>query len=196
MSFWGIVKWLLIMKKKNILYKTRSYLAGSMQYAKDGRGWRDKIKEELKHTGIQFFDPYHRPFIHDVNEDEASRSEMLHWMETEQYDLVTQRIKEVRRFDLRLVDLSDWFICLICPKVASWGTAEELSLMVREEKPVFVIIDDSLGKQKTPLWIMSMIDHKYIYNSVDDAIEMIKAIDDGIVKLSSNKWKLLKPELR
>jgi nucleoside 2-deoxyribosyltransferase len=184
------------MKNENILKRTRCYLAGSMQYAKDGRGWRDKVKEGLKQTGIQFFDPYHRPFICDVKEDEASRSEMLHWMETEQYDLITQRMKQVRRFDLRLVDLSDWFICMVCPKIASWGTAEELSLMVKEEKPVFIVIDDIEGKRKTPLWIMSMIDHKFIYNSVDEAIGMIKAIDKGIVRLSSNKWKLLLPQYR
>jgi nucleoside 2-deoxyribosyltransferase len=167
-----------------------------MQYAKNGRGWREKVKEELKHTGIQFFDPYHRPFIHDVDEDESSRAEMLNWMDTEQYDLITQRMKEVRRFDLRLVDLSDWFICMVSPKVASWGTAEELSLMVREEKPVFIVIDSPEGKRNTPLWIMSMVDHKYIYSSLDEAIGTINAIDTGIVKLSSNKWKLLLPEMR
>ncbi len=167
-----------------------------MQYAPDGRGWRERVKEELKHTGVQFFDPYHRPFIHDTSEDESSRAEMLHWMETEQYDLATQRMKEVRRFDLRLVDISDWFICVISTKVPSWGTAEELSLMVKEEKPVFVVIDDPEGKRKTPLWIMAMVDHKYIYNNLDEAIEMIKSVNRGIVKMSSNKWKLLLPKYR
>ena len=167
-----------------------------MQYATDGRGWRDTIKTQLKYCNITFFDPYHRPFIHDTPEDEVSRSEMLHWMETEQYDLVTQRIAEVRRFDLRLVDISDWFICVISPTIPSWGTVEELSVIVRESKPVFVIIDDPEGKKKTPLWVMSMVDHNYIYNSFEEATDMIKAIDAGIVKLSSNKWKLLLPEFR
>ena len=191
------------MKKKSaiisphgVLYKTRAYLCGSMQYANDGRGWRDKVKSELKSTGIQFFDPYHRPFIHDTTEDETSRAEMLYWMKNEQYDLVTHRMKSVRRFDLRCVDLSDWLIAMVNPNIASWGSGEELSLAVKQEKPLFVIIDDPEGKRKTPLWIIAMVDHKYIYNSVDDAIETIKAIDSGIVKLSSNKWKLLKKELR
>jgi nucleoside 2-deoxyribosyltransferase len=105
-------------------------------------------------------------------------------------------MKEVRRFDLRLVDISDWIICVISTKVPSWGTAEELSLAVKQEKPVFVIIDDAVGKKNTPLWIMSMVDHKYIYDSVDDAIKTIKSIDDGVVKLNSNKWKLLLPAMR
>ena len=36
----------------------------------------------------------------------------------------------------------------------------------------------------------------YIYNNIDEAIETIKAIDAGIVRTSSDRWKLLLPELR
>lgn len=125
------------MKNSNLLKKTRCYLPGSMQYVKDGRSWREMIKKELEGRNITFFDPYYKPFIHDIPEDENSRTEMLHWMETEQYDIVTQRMKQIRGYDLRLVDLSDWFICVISPSLASWGTAEELSIIVREQKPVF-----------------------------------------------------------
>lgn len=181
---------------KNFLFKTKCYLPGGMQYAEKAKEWRQTVKDRLSPRGITFFDPYHKPFIHDVSENESSREEMLHWMETEQYDLVVKRMKTVRGFDLRLVDLSDWFICLITPKLASWGTAEELSVIVRERKPVFLVIDDPGGKKKTPLWIMSMVDPKYIYNTLEEAMETIEAIDDGIIKCNSNKWRLLIPELR
>ena len=97
---------------------------------------------------------------------------------------------------MRLVDISDWFICVISPSVASWGTAEELSIIVREQKPIFLVINDPRGKQATPLWILSMINHKYIYNSLDEVFDIIRKIDDGKIKLSSNKWRLLSPELR
>lgn len=166
-----------------------------MQYS-DGRGWRDTVKESLKDRGIKFFDPYHKPFVHDVPEDESSRAEMLHWMETEQYDLVSQRMKQVRGYDLRLCDLCDWYIAVIKPAVASWGSAEEITTIIREKKPLFLVIDDPRGKKATPLWLMAVMPHKYIYNNLDDAIQTIKAIDDGIVKMSSDRWKLLIPELR
>ena len=78
-----------------LLKDTRCYLIGHMQYA-NGRGWRDIVKETFKETGIKFYDPYHKPFVHDIPEDEASRADMLHWMETEQYELVASRMKEVR----------------------------------------------------------------------------------------------------
>ncbi len=182
-------------KKKNLLINTRCYLIGHMQYS-DGRGWRDTIKEVFKGSGIKFYDPYYKPFIQDIPEDESSREEMLHWMETGQYDLVAQRMKSVRSYDLRLCDICDWYIAVIKPSVASWGSAEEVTTIIREKKPLFLVIDDPRGKKATPLWLMAIMPHKYIYNNLEEAIETIKAIDNGIVKCSSDRWKLLQPELR
>jgi hypothetical protein len=190
------------MKKKaaappppNVLAKTRCYLIGHMQYS-NGRGWRNTVKDALDGRNITFFDPYIKPFVDDVPEDENSRAEMLHWMDTEQYDLVQSRMKNVRGLDLRLCDLSDWFIAVIKPSVASWGSAEEVTTVIRQKKPLFLVIDDEKGKRATPLWLMAIMPHKYIYNTVEDAITTIKAIDDGVIKPSSDRWKLLKPELR
>ena len=129
-------KGFLFAKKKNLLKNTRCYLIGHMQYS-DGRGWREAIQKELKNTGVKFYDPYNKPFIHHVPEDEISRAEMLHWMETEQYDMVSQRMKSVRDYDLRLCEYCDWFIAVIKPTIASWGSAEEISAVVRARKPLF-----------------------------------------------------------
>lgn len=181
--------------KPNLLKDTRCYLIGHMQYS-DGRGWRDIVKDVLKDKGIKFYDPYHKPFVHDVPEDENSRSEMLHWMETEQYDLVAHRMKDVRGYDLRLCDICDWFIAVIKPKIASWGSAEEITTIIREKKPLFLVIDDPAGKKATPLWLLGTLPHKYIYNNLDEAIETINGIDSGIIKMSSDRWKLLQPQLR
>src|ERR1035437_3374304 len=178
-------------EKPNTLKRTRCYLIGSMQYS-DGRGW----KKELGGRNITFFDPYHKPFIHDIPEDENSRKEMSHWMETEQYDLVQQRMWGVRGYDLRLCDVSDWFIAVIKPQIASWGSAEEIITAVKEKKPVFLVIDDPKGKKACPLWLMGVLPHKYIYNTIEEAISTVKYIDDGILKLSSDRWKLLKEDLR
>jgi hypothetical protein len=97
---------------------------------------------------------------------------------------------------LRLCDICDWFIAVIKPKVASWGSAEEVTTVIREKKPLFLVVDDPKGKKACPLWLFGVLPHKYIYSSLDEALEMIKAIDDGIVKMSSDRWKLLKLECR
>ena len=184
-----------MLPKKNLLKNTRCYLIGSMQYS-NGEGWRNEVKKQFKDSGIKFYDPYHKPFIHDIPEDDNSRAEMLHWMETEQYDLVSTRMKPVRGYDLRLVDLSDWFIAVIKPEVASWGSAEEITTVIREKKPLFLVIDHSRGKRATPLWLMAIMPHKYIYSSLQDAMDTVKAIDMGTIKMSSDRWKLLTMENR
>jgi len=184
----------MINNKTNLLNNTRCYLCGGMQYAKDGRGWREVIKEQLSSRGIKFFDPYYKPFVHDIPENDASRAEMLHWMETEQYDLVQQRMWEVRGYDLRLCDISDFIIGHINPKEPTIGTVEEIITSVREKKPVFLAVEGS--KKKCPLWLLGTIPHKYIYNDIEEIISTIKAIDDGIIKMHSSRWKLLKMELR
>lgn len=184
---------------KNILKGTRCYLIGGMEYVKDGRSWRNLVKDHklgLGNIGITFFDPYDKPFIDEVQENEEARSIMDTWMKEEKYDLVAERMKAVRGFDLRLCDLSDWFIVQINPSIASWGSAEELTTINRAKKPIFIFIDHPEGKKATPKWIMGMIPHKYIYNNLEELMLMLKNIDIGSVTIDSDRWKLLKEEYR
>lgn len=164
-----------------------------MQYV-SGRNWREHVTEKLEPLSITCFDPYKKPFIKDVEEDEASRQEMETWMKTKQYDRVTERMKTVRAYDLNLVDRSDFIIAHLVPEVASWGSAEEITLAVREKKPVFISMEG--GKAKTPLWMLGMLPHKYIYNSVDEILDMLYAIDGGSKPIDSDRWRLLRKEFR
>ena len=114
-------------KSKNNLWRTKTYLVGHMQY-KSGRDWRGYVTEELKPLGVNVFDPYHKPFVEDVDEDEPARVEMLQMMEDGKYDELTRRMKKVRNYDLNLVDRSDFIIANLQPEIASWGSAEEIVL--------------------------------------------------------------------
>lgn len=177
----------------NILYKTKTYLVGHMQYL-SGRDWREEVTEKLKPLSITCFDPYKKPFIKDVVEDEASRKDMETWMKTKQYDRVTDKMKTVRAYDLNLVDRSDFIIAHLVPDVASWGSAEEIVTAVRMKKPIFISMEG--GKAKTPLWMLGMLPHKYIYNSLDEVIEMLYAIDNENKPIDSDRWRLLRKEYR
>ena len=177
----------------NLLDKTKTYLVGHMQYL-SGRNWREEITEKLSTLGITCFDPYKKPFMKDVAEDEASRQEMEAWMKTKQYDRVTDRMKTVRSYDLNLVDRSDFIIAHLVPDVASWGSAEEIVTAVRMKKPIFISMEG--GKAKTPLWMLGMLPHKYIYNSLDEVVEMLYAIDNGIKPIDSDRWRLLQKQFR
>ena len=158
----------------NLLYKTKTYLVGHMQYL-SGRDWREEVAEKLSPLNITCFDPYKKPFVKDVEEDEASRVEMEEWMATGQFDKVAERMKTVRSYDLNLVDRSDFIIAHIVPDVASWGSAEEITTAIRMKKPTFISVQG--GKSKAPLWLLGMLPHKYIYNSLDGIIKMLYDID-------------------
>ena len=177
----------------NLLYKTRTYLVGHMQYL-SGRDWRKEVTEKLAPLNILCFNPYEKPFMKDVEEDEASRQQMETWMKTKQYDRVTEKMKTVRAYDLNLVDRSDFIIAHLVPDVASWGSAEEIVTAVRDKKPVFISMEG--GKSKTPLWMLGMLPHKFIYNNLDEVIEMLYAIDNGSKPIDSDRWRLLRKEYR
>jgi len=177
----------------NLLFRTKTYLVGHMQYL-SGRDWRADATSKLSPLEITCFNPYEKPFVKDVEEDEETRDQMETWMKTKQYDRVTDRMKTVRAYDLNLVDRSDFIIAHLVPDVASWGSAEEIVTAVRMKKPVFVSMEG--GKGKTPLWMLGMFPHKYIYNSVDEIIDMLYAIDSGEKEIDSDRWRLLQKQFR
>ena len=178
---------------ENILDKTRTYLVGHMQYA-NGRDWREYVEKKLDSLNIKIFNPYKKPFVKDVNEDEGVRQKVADDMNNEHYSDVARRMKQIRSYDLNLVDRSDFIIAHLLPDVASWGSAEEIVTAVRMKKPIFVSMEG--GKKKTPLWMMGMMPHHYIYVSIEDVVDMITRIDEGAKEIDSDRWRLLRKELR
>lgn len=178
---------------ENYLYKTRTYLVGHMQYA-NGRDWRAYAEGELSPLGIRVFNPYNKPFVKDVNEDEEERLSVAHCMEHGYYNDVADRMKLIRSYDLNLVDRSDFIVAHLLPDIASWGSAEEIVTAVRMKKPIFISMEG--GKSKTPLWMMGMLPHHYIYDTIEEVVSMLKSIDNGEKKIDSDRWRLLKKELR
>lgn len=177
----------------NALYRTKCYTVGPMEYAQ-GIDWRELVEKTLQPRNITVFNPYKKPFLNDCDESPDVRYRMREAMHTGDYEKVTQWARDIRRYDLNLVDRSDFIIAYIIPSTASWGTAEELSTAVAARKPIFTVIQD--GIKNCPLWLMGQLKYKYMYNTVEDALKMITLIDDGLQAIDSPSWRLLKPELR
>jgi hypothetical protein len=177
----------------NILNKTKTYLVGHMQYV-DGSSWRQYVKTRLSPMGITVFDPYEKPFIKDVDEGNTVREKLSMYMERGDYDSVQSIMREIRIYDLNLVDRSDFIIAHIIPNVASWGSAEELVTANRSKKPIFLSIEG--GKKKCPLWLMGTIPHAYIYNTISDVLDVISNINRGSEPIDMHRWRLLREEYR
>ena len=43
---------------------------------------------------------------------------------------------------------------------------------------------------------MGLVPEKYIYDSIDDVLEMLSDIHSGVIKIDSSRWRLLKKEFR
>ena len=177
----------------DVLKKTKAYLVGHMQYS-DGQDWREYVEKEFSSLEITCFNPYKHPFLKNIDEGESKRKEMLESLSQGKYEEVSEWMRNVRSYDLNLVDRADFIIAHLLPEVASWGSAEEIVTAVRMKKPIFISMEG--GKRKTPLWMMGMLPHHYIYDSIDDVLEMIHQINDGKKAIDSDRWRLLRKDLR
>lgn len=176
-----------------VLRKTRCYLVGHMQYA-DGENWRNYVEKKLTDMEITVYNPYKKPFVKSVEEGASVRSLLESQMAGEKYYEVQEKMRQIRIYDLNLVDRSDFIIAHIIPSVASWGSAEELVTAVRMKKPTFISVEG--GKKMTPLWLLGMFPHKYFYDSLDKILKTVEDINDGRKEIDSDRWRLLKEELR
>lgn len=177
----------------NKLKDTKCYLVGHMQYC-NGEAWRKTVAEKLTKIGVKCIDPYNKPFIDSEKEDDRTRARLLECMKNGEYDYVHNRMSLVRNEDLRICDLVDFAFCYIIPEIASWGSAEEIVTLNRAKKPLFVVIEG--GKEKTPLWLMGTLKHKYFYSTIDEAVNMLYSIDNGEIEIDSNRWRLFKKDYR
>jgi hypothetical protein len=177
----------------NNLYKTKAYLVGAIQYT-NGRAWRDEIIEKLNPLGIVCYNPYHKPFVKDIDESEHLQADLQSLLKGEKFDEVAKRVKVIRCYDLALVDKADFIIAYIDPKIFTVGSWEEIFWANRIKRPIFLIIEG--GKQACPLWIYGTIPHKYIYNNLDEVVNILTKIDSGEKEIDSDRWRLLKEEFR
>ena len=177
----------------NILEKTKTYLVGPMQY-QNGEGWREYVEANLSKLGIITFNPYKKPFIKDLHEGEETQRMFKQLSEDGNFDELQEKMREIRSYDLNLVDRSDFIIAYINPMTPTFGSMEEIVTAVRMKKPIFIWIEG--GKKKCPLWIFGMIPNKYIYDNIDDILNMLHRIDSGEKEIDSDRWRLLRKEYR
>jgi len=181
------------MNTKNLLYKTRAYLCGQMQYM-DGSSWRAAVESELKKIGVIVFNPYNHPFMNSSMEDKDAREKFQTLIENKKYDEISDIMRKIRAEDLRCVDICDFCFVYIDPSYPTVGTWEEIFWANRMKKPIFFCIKG--GISKLPVWMFGAIPHKYIYENIESAIETIKKIDSGDKEIDSDRWRLLREEFR
>jgi len=184
---------------KNILEGTRIYLVGAIESCEDaGEGWREIVSKELEKMGVTVFNPLKKPFQdnieNDMDEGLSFQDQMKRHRENGEWDELSQKMRKIRIYDLKLVDISDAIFVYIDENFKTCGSWEEVFVANSMKKPIFFVYKQ--GKKSIPTWIYGTLPHQYMHESLDDALKMLKGIDEGSVKIDSDRWKLLRKEYR
>jgi len=176
----------------NLLYRTKVYTLGSMEFG-DGREWRDRLKLEFAGLSIIILDPYNHQFVHKIDESEEHRQNLIKMRQAGKFDELAVFCKEFRTYDLSCVDRSDFVIWYLDITIPTIGSVEEFTTAVKMKRPSYVVVKQ--GKTACPLWLFGMIPHNYIKNSLEEVIEEIKGIDNGEIEMD-DRWRLFNKEIR
>ncbi len=172
--------------KINRLNKQRVYLAGAIDRVPDrGVGWRDSITPFLEKKGVVVFNPIKKPT--DVGlEDINTHNQKLKLKSEENYDGLSELMKNIRAADLRLVDISDFLVVNLDLNTHPCGTYEEIFWANRQKKPIIIHVEQ--GKNKTPDWLFGTIPHDFFFSNWKEVEDYLDHIDTANSIDSHRRW--------
>ena len=173
------------------LDKAKVYLCGGIDLCDDcGIPWRRDIRNKtrnIKKIKVKFFDPTDKPNglvsecgIEKNKVNELKKAGML--KEAGDY------VKRFRRYDLRMVDFSDFLIIKIDLNYHLCGSYFEVETACRQQKPVFAIIEQ--GRNSCPNWLLSYLKPEEIFNNVDECVYYLVKLDKGEIPLD-DRWVII-----
>lgn len=177
----------------NILENSICYLAGPIDYAKDqGKGWRKEVKKKLKSYKIHFLDPTNK--LKGLTKEVDSEQEKIKTLKVQKkWEELSKMMKNVVRSDLRCIDVSDYIIAYVDPKVQVCGTYHEMINAINQKKPVLIVVNG--GKEKASSWLFGICDYKNMFDSFDELFAYLEKIHKGKIKLN-NRWVLIRKQLQ
>lgn len=180
----------------NLFNKTRCYLIGNLQSESENWeyvvNWRKDFSEKVRDMGVITMSPLDKVFVNFKQESRIFQTEMLKLLEEGKLDEVHNEMKSVRRRDLAMIDHSNFIVGVLNAEKPTFGTVEELSFAVRANKPIFLVIQQ--GIKKVPLWIAGMLKPDSFYNSLDEVLNKLQAIDCGTIPITDENWRLFSDE--
>lgn len=133
------------------------YLAGGMEYASDGKSWRDKTVAVLKEHGIESWEPYEQE-AKLFNTDEQP-AELIKTLDKEKdFKQLWCIMNEIVHLDMGVVrnDVDALFVKYDESVLKGAGTHAEMTMAAVSNVPVHVWIPE-LSIQRIPTWIIGCI---------------------------------------
>lgn len=171
-----------------ILYRTRVYLGGNLEFVDDEFGWREKVTNDISSIGIICLDPTKETLLGYELETKQDREVLKQKREQGDYDFVSKYMQNVISRDLRCIDISDFVIFKLELNKPTYGSIHELVIAEQQHKPIFLIIND---RKQIPLWLSGIVKIKNVFETVDELILYLKKINSGEIEIDKKEWKLL-----
>jgi len=180
--------------KIGVLEGSLCYLIGAIDRVEDqGKGWRREIVGKCKKKGIKikFLDPTNKisKLKKEIDEEHFKLCELK---STGRFDELSDFVKDIVHDDHRGIDIADFGIVYIDMNCHMCGSYFELQSLLTQHKPYFIIIKQ--GKKEAPGWLFGILDHNYMFDSVDEVVEELRKINEGVTPLN-DKWVLIRKEL-
>ena len=170
----------------NRLNNQRVYLAGAIDRVPDrGIGWRENISPFLKSLGVNINDPLKKSGDLGI-EDSLTYSQKKALKASQDYDNLSLLMKQIRRVDLRLVDISDFLIVNLDLDIHPCGTYEEIFWANRQKKPIIVHVEQL--KQAAPDWLFGTVPHQMIFSTWLEIRDYLNHINNSKDIETFNRW--------
>ena len=179
--------------KQGVLFKTRTYLGGNLEYVLDEYKWREQVTEALNNIGIICLDPTQKCFVDFPNETLKDRILLKEKRAAGDETYIKKYMSDIIAKDLRSIDISDFIIFKLEVDKPTFGTIHEFVVAEKQHKPLLIIVED---RTLVPLWLRGLLQDEWIFTSIEDCIEYICKINNGEIKLNTKYWKLLEPAYR
>lgn len=170
------------------LKSLRCYLAGPIDNAPDdGVGWRLALYPLLQELGCTILDPCDKPIKEaKYREIDDEKRAMMALKSNGRYLELAQRMKPIVHYDLRMVDISDFVVAYLHPKVPVFGTVHEIVNSLNQRKPTLVVVEG--GKKNAPNWLFGIMDYHFIFDSFEELAVYLKQLDDGTIAGDLSRW--------
>jgi len=148
------------------------YLAGGMEYAGDGRSWRERARVDFLKAGIDVWEPYSKESY--ITDDGREPLETIPTLDKERdFKKINNIMKKVVDYDLSSL-IHDTDIVLVKydrSVLRGAGTHGELSVAAYIGLPVIAWIGDDITMNDIPSWALGCFTE--VFHSYEEALSYI-----------------------
>lgn len=146
------------------------YLAGPIDGVRDdGIQWRREFRRLCDDKGLKFnvFDPTDKPY--DLQGEIGEEKHYISQLKEEgRLKEAQDRVKKIRRVDLRMVDKADFIVVYVDINIHMCGTYFECCFANIEKKPILCIVKQ--GRRYIPSFLLSYVFVEEIFDNVEQCV--------------------------